>query len=72
MEISTVVGAGLPLGIVGAADLMALIERTDTSSLRILAGISDNALNQMREAIDGGVDMDAIWREHRPGGRRPG
>ena len=31
---------------------------------------SDNARNKMRDALDGGLDMDAVWREHRPGARR--
>jgi hypothetical protein len=27
---------------------------------------SDNAYRRMKEALDGGVDMEEVWREHRP------
>jgi hypothetical protein len=31
---------------------------------------SDNAYNKMKEALDGGLDMDDVWRTHRPGARK--
>lgn len=31
---------------------------------------SDNAFTKMKEALDGGLDMDALWAEHRPRPRR--
>lgn len=31
---------------------------------------SDNARNRMKVALDAGVDMEQVWREHRPGIRR--
>lgn len=31
---------------------------------------SDNAFNKMKEALDGGLDIGALWNEQRPGPRR--
>lgn len=31
---------------------------------------SDNARNRMKEALDGGIDMDLVWKEHRPGAQK--
>jgi hypothetical protein len=31
---------------------------------------SDNARNKMKEAMDGGVDMDEVWQNHRPGAKK--
>lgn len=28
---------------------------------------SDNARNKMKAALDGGIDMEKVWKEHRPG-----
>lgn len=33
---------------------------------------SDRAIQRMREAIDGGIDMDAVWERRRPRRRRAG
>ncbi|RVJ51263.1 hypothetical protein CN166_27980 [Sinorhizobium medicae] len=32
-----------------------------------LARFSDNARRKMKAALDGGVNMDQVWKEHRPG-----
>ena len=31
---------------------------------------SDNAFKKMKQAIDDGVDMNAVWLKHRPAGKR--
>ncbi|MBE0529570.1 MAG: hypothetical protein IH626_02000 [Rhodospirillales bacterium] len=28
---------------------------------------SDNARNKMKAALDNGIDMNGVWKEHRPG-----